>query len=105
MGYEGYASWPDPAGRAAGAYDADEDEGEPVRDILTLRDEARAARLAERVIPAVVGSWLDALTAQVEADIVTARLAVYAGPRCACGDLLTIADRGGKCRHCRYGGH
>ena len=26
--------------------------------------------------------------------------APHIGPRCACGDTLTIIDRGGKCRQC-----
>ena len=85
-----------------------------MRDILTLRDEARAAGLARRVIiepdPLYLPDPLAEYVEQAECDLLAdayarARLARYAGPRCRrCDNLVTIADRGGICRDCRLGG-
>jgi len=104
-----------------------------MRDIIELRDAARAANLANRAEPpgpdldaAWFGRQLDRLVDDLEADVAgerEARLAriaaVYpeaaaearaaglprvsyvAGPQCGtCANLLTIRDRGRRCRQC-----
>lgn len=90
----------------------------PPRDILAWRDECRAADLRNRVVvepdPLYIEPgtpWIDALVAQteadIEADIVVRRLAEIAapGPRCGtCANILTITDRGRRCRECLKGG-
>ena len=78
-----------------------------MRDIIELRDAARAARLAQRVIIEPDPLYLDRLVDDLERDVVLDRLAVYvggSGPQCACGNLVTITDLGRKCRECRRSG-
>ena len=71
-----------------------------MRDILALRDEARAAGLSNRVIIEP-----DPLYTTWPGPIEHSAIERYTGPRCGrCDNLVTIADRGGICRDCRRGG-
>lgn len=73
------------------------------RDILALRDAARAAGLANRTILESAPLYFAALELAAEPhpySVAGLAAADLAGRCRTCANLLTIADRGRTCRQC-----